>query len=193
MLLPRKLISTIQRIHGWLTEDEADALLSAVIDAVLETDYRAVVEIGSYKGRSTVLLAKTLEAIAPGGRLYAIDPHDGNVPGFDNHPPTWEEWQRTIEAHGCVNVEPMRMTAIDASYRIADSLTLAFIDGLHDYDSIVRDYEAVEPLMVSGSIVAFHDYGNPQFPDVQRAVDALAENAPLTWIGRYDTLAVLKV
>ena len=36
-------------------------------------------EVGSYKGKSTVILGSVIRAFFPGSKVYAIDPHEGIV------------------------------------------------------------------------------------------------------------------
>src|SRR5262245_5315011 len=73
-------LAQIQRfadgVHGWLTEREGQALYRL---ARACTGRGAIVEIGSWKGKSTVWLAHGSRA----GRsvhIYAVDPHLGLVP-----------------------------------------------------------------------------------------------------------------
>ena len=57
LLLTRPVISRMKQIEGWLEEDEADLLLAAAARVLTNReDSAAIVEIGSYCGRSTVVL-----------------------------------------------------------------------------------------------------------------------------------------
>ena len=80
----KTLLDRMKSIEGWLEEDEGDLLIAAATDAVLNTEERpCIVEIGSYCGRSTILLASVLKHYRPDGRVYAVDPHTGVVGSSD--------------------------------------------------------------------------------------------------------------
>src|SRR5437868_2819386 len=70
-------------IEGWLEEDEADLLIAATGQVLRRLGPKAVVEIGSYCGRSTVVLGSVMQVLSPESRVYAIDPHDGWVGAAD--------------------------------------------------------------------------------------------------------------
>src|SRR5688572_4883233 len=62
-------------IDGWLTDAQAELL--ARVAAACPPDGE-IVEIGSFRGKSTVVLA---QAAAEGVAIVAIDPHAGNDRG----------------------------------------------------------------------------------------------------------------
>lgn len=60
------------------------------------------------------------------------------------------------------------------SYKMAEeipdeSLGMAYIDAGHDYYSVRADIESLWSKLVPGGILAFHDFGNPEY-EVWRAV-----------------------
>ena len=69
-----QISSTIETIEGWFYRDAAGALADLLVDVVsgLPADV-AVVEIGSFHGRSAALIAGVLKALAPGRRVVADD------------------------------------------------------------------------------------------------------------------------
>ncbi|MQB02315.1 MAG: hypothetical protein GEU78_19155, partial [Actinobacteria bacterium] len=112
-LLDRAAALDLMRpIMGWFTEEEAELLLDTAARALSEAsgtvEDRAVVEIGSYFGRSTVLLASAVRDLRPSGRLTAIDPHDGviSLAGRANlqGSPTLEAFCRNLAAAGLRDV-----------------------------------------------------------------------------------------
>lgn len=50
---------------------------------------------------------------------------------------------------------------------------LLFIDSTHDRGPTVEEFEAWRPHLASEAVVAFHDYGHPDFPGVAQAVEEL--------------------
>jgi predicted O-methyltransferase YrrM len=77
------ILDLMRTIEGWLEDDEADLLLAAAARTLARGDGHPIVEIGSYCGRSTVVLASAVKALAPTNRVYAIDPHEGMVGALD--------------------------------------------------------------------------------------------------------------
>jgi hypothetical protein len=50
---------------------------------------------------------------------------------------------------------------------------LLFVDGSHERDSTIATFEAWRGALAGGAVVVFHDYGNPAYPGVEEAVEAL--------------------
>jgi predicted O-methyltransferase YrrM len=53
------------------------------------------------------------------------------------------------------------------------AVEMLFVDSSHDRDSVLRAVDVWSPALASGAIVAFHDYGHPQFPGVRAAIEQL--------------------
>src|SRR5436190_19061420 len=68
-------LSEANRTEGWLSEDQARRLWERAREVAVGG---RIVEIGSFRGRSAIVLAR---AAAPGVELFAIDPHAGNDRG----------------------------------------------------------------------------------------------------------------
>jgi len=66
------------------------------------------VEVGSFCGRSTVVLASVVKAVGASSRVYAIDPHDGKVgaadQGLQSFLPTRVIFERNIAEHALSSV-----------------------------------------------------------------------------------------
>ena len=54
-----------------------------------------------------------------------------------------------------------------------ERVELLFVDSSHDRDATVAEIRAWEPRLAPGALVALHDYGNPAYPGVAEAVEAL--------------------
>lgn len=53
----------------------------------------------------------------------------------------------------------------------AAAVDLLFVDSSHERAETVAEFAAWRPAIRPGGIVAFHDYGNPDFPGVAAAID----------------------
>jgi predicted O-methyltransferase YrrM len=169
-------LDRMRPIMGWFSEAEAQLLLDTAEDALRQTgEDCAVVEIGSYYGRSTVLLASAVRDLRPAARLVAIDPHDGLISmsgrADERGPSTYDAFCRCLRAAGVWDaVEVIRQRSAAVAW--AEPIGLLFVDGLHDYDSVRADFEHFREWIVPGGFVAFHDYA-PGFPGVTRFVEEL--------------------
>ncbi len=52
------------------------------------------------------------------------------------------------------------------------TVDLLFIDASHEREATAAEFEAWRGAIRRGGIVAFHDYGNPEFPGVAKAIHA---------------------
>jgi predicted O-methyltransferase YrrM len=176
LLLTLPVLERMRRIEGWLSDAEGDLLLAAVAQAVVEiSSPAAVVEVGSYCGRSTLVLGSVVRAIAPHLRVYAIDPHEGEVGAADRGlartAPTLQRFERTIAEAGLAEVvEAVRQRSYETAWDKPISFLL--VDGLHDYGNVSRDFRHFEPWLLDGAYVAFHDYAD-YWPGVKAFVNEL--------------------
>ena len=153
---PEDIEIQVSRVDGWLNHQEGRLLYRL---AKRCTGRGAIVEIGSWKGRSTIWLGHGSRD-GHGLKIHAVDPHAGvidrdNANGTSS---TFEDFQRNIRSAG---VDDLIAPHVDFSDSVARSfprpVELIFIDGLHDYQSVKSDFEAWFPLVIEGGVMAFHD------------------------------------
>ena len=129
-----------------------------------------VVEIGSWKGRSTVVLARAL-ASRGGGVVHAIDPHQGGLehtPGAD----TFDEFVGNVKRKGVAHlVRAHRASSLEVARGWSEPAGMVWVDGSHEYEDVRADLEAWLPHLVSGGVLAMHDTTN--LPGPGRAADEL--------------------
>jgi predicted O-methyltransferase YrrM len=172
------ILQAMQRIPGYLSEEEADLLIAAAAHT-LRTLERAdcVVELGSFHGRSTVLLGMVAKTVRPEAKVYAIDPHQGEISSSDpsfNVEPSFGPFLRNISNAGLIDIViPIKERSGDVQWN--RPIGLLFIDALHDYDSVAQDFARFAPWVVPGGLIAFHDYGHPYFPGVATFVDEIVD------------------
>ena len=146
-----------QKVPGHLMENEARflGLLAACVPA-----RGAIVEIGSFKGRSTVMLAKVASHYGL-GPIVAIDPHNSPILlGSPSEPQTssYQDFLNNVRAAG-VSKEVEAHAAY--SKEVANSwnrpIRLLWIDGDHSYEGAKKDLDGFFPHLVPRGVVAFHD------------------------------------
>jgi hypothetical protein len=157
-------------VEGWLTLAEAQRLYAAACQATDGRSEIIAVEIGSWKGRSTIALAAGLRERGA-GRLFAIDPHTGSIEHRKNGVPvdTFAEFSANVRRAGLENwVVPLRKTAHEARAEFeAGSVSVLFIDGSHEYADVLVDIDDWLPTLRAGAVVGFND---PGYPGVSRAL-----------------------
>ncbi len=171
-------------VPGWSTKEELRALYRAAVAAEGPGD---VAEIGSWKGRSTIVLARALrDAGAEEATVWAIDHHAGSDEAIHREilakeGSTFDSFRTNIVRAGVEDgVEPLVMSSTDGAAELLRRgvvLRMAFIDGAHDEESVRADIRALVPLVRSGGIVALHDCAieGGLFPGVWQAYCAELE------------------
>ena len=130
-------------VDGWLSSDQAERLYRA---AAATRPGDQIVEIGSFRGRSTIVLAG---AVQDGVEVVAIDPHAGNdrgpqeITGFaaeaaDDH----EVFNANLVAAGVADrVRHVRAFSDKAHESIVGAIAVLYIDGAHRYSPARSDIQ----------------------------------------------------
>jgi MMP 1-O-methyltransferase len=146
----------VDGIGGWLTPKEGRLLYELARRC---SGRGVIVEIGSWKGKSTIWLASGSRRGA-GVPVYAIDPHTAESDNLATQSPvpTFEEFSRNVRRAGVDDlVVPRVMTSAAAARDFTEPVELIFIDGAHDYASVALDFELWFPKVIDGGTLAFHD------------------------------------
>jgi glycosyltransferase involved in cell wall biosynthesis len=195
MLLTTPILEKMKKVEGWLEEDEADLLIAACRHAFTELpQIHSIVEVGSYCGRSTIVIGSVVKAISPEVKIYAIDPHDGRIGALDQGirkaVPTLEKFRLNIAREDITDVvETIKEYPYKVSFK--KPISLLFIDGLHDYVNVARDFFHFEPWVVSGGFIIFHDYAD-YYPGVKAFVDEILGSGEYREVHRVSSLIVIQ-
>ena len=163
-------------IDGWLTVDEAVALHD--LACAVPTGGQ-VVEIGSWQGKSAVVLGKGLAGKA-GVRLHCVDPFnaDGCAPSLplfaaqrEKHTYSLRDgFERNVQRHGVKErIEVWQGYSHEIAPRFPHAIDLLFIDGNHDYDAVRQDFALWAPKLKDGGVVCLHD-ACAKFPGVEKLI-----------------------
>lgn len=191
MLRTKRMDDWIHRINGvegWLYELEPIAL----IHLPLTVDHLPgdIVEIGSYRGKSTLALGIGSVILSRSKRpVYAIDPF---IPDHGMYVDDYYSifWDNILNAGLEDHVIPIRKYSTEAYEDCPASIALLFIDGDHSYSGVMHDIVHYTPKVVSGGIIAFHDYGLCE--GVVQAVKELLQNPGFEHVCDYTYLRVLR-
>ncbi len=177
----RRILALHDDLEGLIFVEESAWLYRAA------RGQRRIVEIGSYRGKSCVLLA--LGSADVGGHVIAIDPHrnlgshDRIAYGPDDH----EAFLDATRRYGVADrLTKQTMTSREGrEVYDGEPIDLLWIDGDHSYEGVKYDLSAWKGLVRAGGIVAVHDYSHHE--TVRRAW-----NEEITPDGRFGTRRIVR-
>lgn len=146
-------------IPGFLGESEARLL--GTIAACVPCN-GAIVEIGSFKGKSTVVLGKVAAHYGL-GPIMAIDPHNFYNAELEAHrtspeASSYKEFLSNLGAAGVREVvEVHRAYSTDIAPAWNRPIGFLWIDGDHSYSGAKADFDGFARHLKPGGVVAFHD------------------------------------
>jgi len=115
----------------------------------------AIVEVGSWKGKSTIWLAYGSKA-GKKGKVFAIDPHTGSPEMPKGN--SLKEFSQNIKKAGVADlVKPIVKTSEQAAALFKGEVGLVFIDGRHEYSFAKQDFELWFPKVKQHGVMVFHD------------------------------------
>jgi predicted O-methyltransferase YrrM len=151
--------TAVSGVEGWMSEGQGRALFDA--SAACRPDGH-IVEIGSFRGRSTIVLAL---AAPVGATVIAIDPHAGTdrgpreIDGFeveagDDH----EVFQANLRAAGVHHrVRHVREFSDRALGIVTGEIDLLYVDGAHRYGPARADIHEWGSRVRPGGSLLIHD------------------------------------
>jgi hypothetical protein len=118
------------------------------------------VEIGSFKGKSTIGVASIASAFNL-GEVVSIDPHNAPCetdPDLNESATSFDDFQAALTRAGLRNrVEAHRAPSREVAAGWNRPIRLLWIDGDHTYNGAKLDFDLFKPFLVDGAIVAIHD------------------------------------
>lgn len=133
-------------IDGWLTLEEGRTLQQLAAGG-------HVLELGSYKGRSTVCMAETA------AQVYSVDWHKGDAKAGDQD--TWDEFHANVDSLALCKVSTLRNRFEDVLPSMpAAMFDMVFVDDDHGPSTEFATREALR-LVKPGGVIAWHDWPDP--------------------------------
>ena len=167
----------VDNIHGWCNM-QGGVLLYAL--ALNFAPGNFIVELGSWKGLSTVWLANAVKDRNDGKTLvYAVDTWEGSsehkvmLSEYENDQ-LYKEFLNNISTAGVSDfIIPLRGDTISVSrqWTVGRGIGLLHIDASHEYDSVREDFEFWSPFVMKGGIIVFDDV--PDWPGPSRLITEL--------------------
>ena len=185
----QRLFALAEQVRGFMPADEGRALYDA---AMRYLNGGVGVEVGTYCGKSTLLLGAAAQLTA--GVLYTVDHHHGS----EEHQPGWEYHDTSLvdEVTGLFDTLPTFRRTLDTAglddhvvaivgkspvvargWRLP--LQFLFIDGGHSEKAATEDFEGWAKWVSPGGGLVIHDVfpdprdgGRPPYYIYCRAVDS---------------------
>ena len=142
-----------QGVNGEVGSHESRII--AILAALQRGRGGYALEIGTFKGSTTSNIAANY-----GGKVVTVDLPPGDTAelaadkvdiqyyGAEKHflPPYDQQIQQVLMDSAKLNLSP--------------GIAFAFIDGCHTEEYVYNDFSKIEPCMIDGGTVLFHDYGS---------------------------------
>jgi methyltransferase family protein len=160
-------LALVESIPGWLRSEDADKLWE-----LARSTPGPILEIGTYHGKSAVLMALARKEIGGGGPLYTLD-----VDGSVLRAAKAEAGARAV-ADLVVFIRGTSAAFARAYPHLRPALT--FVDGDHTRRGVERDLAVPKALVPESGRMLFHDFydpGNEDLFQVRPAVEG-------SWVAR---------
>jgi hypothetical protein len=153
----------------------------------------AIVEIGSFHGRSTSALALGSQD-GNGAPVYAIDPYvtfTGPLGGKFGPRDKIGFFQNLLFTAAVPQVWVIHLPSVQAAKGWQEPIALLWIDGDHTYEGVKADFDSWSPFVIPGGLVAFHDSLDPRL-GVHRLIGEILETSGYKHIGGVEKITLLK-
>ena len=141
-----KWINVITWAPVWMTRSERLMLFSLIYSLRPER----YLEIGVYKGGSTLITCAALDSLGASGKMFCVDIERQVDPKY------WDKVKHRADL--ILGASPGILP--DVALKAGGTFDFALVDGDHRYESVIRDAEGVAPYISPGGYVLFHDSYN---------------------------------
>jgi len=171
------VFNKIKAVPGWFNFDDLASFSILLKYQSLLSVKGDIVEIGTYHGRSSCVLAYHL---GEGEKLILCDNFSGEGTETYLDMPTKDDLIKNLRAVN-PNLDLKRVVIFSCPSKELDlsqtRIRFAHVDGGHEEPIAMADLLMVKPRIVPGGIIAIDDYKHPWYPGVTEATDRfLAES-----------------
>ncbi len=175
-------------VEGWNgTHPSLSRLASAPSERPL------VIDVGTWKGQSTITLARAMKESNLDGCVIAVDIFLGSAEHWNGEhftrrhamPDIYQSFLDNVFSAGVHDyIVPVPQTSVTAAMifrRLGFQATVVHVDAAHEFEEVLRDAKAYWKLLMPGGYMIGDDY-NESWPDVMKAADEFSDltGIPLT-------------
>jgi len=154
-----QLIEVLDGVEGWFSPEQVERFAAAAAEVPAGG---RIVEIGSFRGRSTIVAARSA---ADGVEIVAIDPHAGNdrgpqeIEGFEDEAAEDNVvFNKNLAKAGVADrVRHVRKFSTDAHDDVEGRIDVLHIDGAHRFGPAREDIKAWGDRVGKGGAMLIHD------------------------------------
>lgn len=184
------IVESFEKTEGMISLEEALLLY----DLAKNTREGCIVEVGSYRGRSTVALGL---GSLNGHQVpvYAIEPHEefiGILGGVFGPQDRGAFFQAMLDTMCYLIVRLINLSSERVAPLWNRKIGLLWIDGDHSYEGVKRDFDCWSPHLAAGAVVAFDDATDPRLGPY-RLIHELLRDGFLYRVQVTGKIAVLKM
>jgi len=144
----KNILRRVEKVEGALSLKDIRFLATAAANPTADGD---IVELGTFKGKSTALIALAAR-LAPTCRFATVDPFPEGR--------RFEAEANLVQAGVRDEVEVFEMMSHEFTKTWRESIRLLFHDGANELNAIRQDIRELKPYFANGAIIAFHDVLN---------------------------------
>ena len=179
MMLKRTISSIIKKLGYTIQRNETIKTLRDVVDKIdgmtseEELSYLhklastakdgCIIEVGSYRGRSTAAIALGAKN-GSNSPVFAIEPHEifeGVLGGNFGPPDRKAFYLAMLNSGGFENVRLINLSSEQVTPGWNQKVAMLWIDGDHSYDGVKRDFECWRPHLGLNADIIFDDSLDP--------------------------------
>lgn len=180
-------LDELAELDGLISADVGEHLLKLAANVSID---RSIVELGSYRGKSTCYLA-TGARQGNGAHVYAVDAWSEEVSAWRSAvlstlpSPVYADFRAQLAKAG---FSDQHVTAVKTLSTMAgdhyegSTVGLLYIDGDHSMRAAMADLRAWRRHLADDALVVFDDYAMTKNPGVKAAVDALRSSGELNGV-----------
>jgi predicted O-methyltransferase YrrM len=167
----RQAVEAVQDLPGWLREEDALKLYE-----LAWFSSGPILEIGTYRGKSAVLMARALREAGRPGPIVSLDVDRDALRAAAALAADRELADRIALVRGTA----------EQLFRSVPGLrpALVFLDGDHSRSGVARDLRALEPRVPAGGLLLFHDYHDARNADVSEPDYGVVQGVEESWVPR---------
>lgn len=189
-------------LQGWGSDHP---VLASVIEKLRP---QRIVEVGSWKGRSAINMARIVRALGLDCEIVCVDTWLGSPEHWlragegwyeslalkNGYPQLYYTFLGNVMRHGFQDIiTPMAMTSESAAFvlqRLNIPFDLAYIDAAHEYEPAKRDFVAYWGLLAADGAMIGDDY--ILWPGVTQAANEFANERGLRIVGEPGKFVIAK-